>query len=176
MKIQATQGAFLAFWHGKMIVGWQLAKTLFPEKKRVAIVSQSKDGEILANALEKLKFRLVRGSSSKGKEIIKEESHMALENGEVIAITPDGPRGPMETLKYGFIRMASETQTPIIFATIHYENAWLFKKSWDKFQVPKPFSKVHISLQTIQVPRFQSEEELKAYATDLSETLKSGAG
>jgi hypothetical protein len=173
IELDQSKGVFFAFWHGKMIVGWQLALYLFPGKTPLAIVSQSKDGEILANALEKLQFRLIRGSSSKGKEIIKSDSEAALKKGSLIAITPDGPRGPIETLKYGFIRMASETSTPIVFASIQYKNAWVFSKSWDRFQIPKPFSKATIKLTCIKVPQFKSEDELKSYTDQLSTTLKS---
>ncbi len=167
------KGVFFAFWHGKMLAGWLLSKSLFPKKNHLAVVSQSKDGQLLANALEALKFSLIRGSSSKGSEAIKAESKKALQSLGVVAITPDGPRGPRETLKYGLIRMASETQTPIVFAKISYRDSWAFKKSWDRFEIPKPFSKVNIDVNRIDVPLFETEEALKAFTLNLSETLKS---
>ena len=75
----SDKGAIFAFWHGKMVAGWLLARTLFPEKKRVAVVSLSEDGSILSDTLEQLDFNLIRGSSSKGGDEVKHDMQKALQ-------------------------------------------------------------------------------------------------
>lgn len=160
--------AIIAFWHGKMLVGWLLAQSLSKSLPCYAVVSLSKDGALLANALERLGFGLIRGSSSRGKETVKAEMKAKLREGRSVAITPDGPRGPREVFKYGSIRVASETQTPILFADIEIERKWRLNKSWDKFEIPKPFSRVAIRLARIDAPKFETDDALKAFADSLT--------
>ena len=162
----------VAFWHGKMLVGWLLAKSLVRPKKCYAVVSLSKDGTMLANALETMRFGLIRGSSSRGKDAVKADMTARLRAGDAIAITPDGPRGTRHVFKYGSVRIAAETQTPILFADITFESAWCLEKSWDKFEIPKPFSSVHIHLTCIDVPKFETEEALKAFTDSLTATFQ----
>jgi lysophospholipid acyltransferase (LPLAT)-like uncharacterized protein len=168
----ASENAIVAFWHGKMTVGWLLAKRLSRPKKCYAVVSLSKDGSYLANALSSMNFGLIRGSSSRGKEAVKREMIDALRKGEIIAITPDGPRGAREVFKYGTIRIAAETDSPILFADIKFENAWRLEKSWDKFEIPKPFSRVHITVYEIRAPKFETENDLKDFTNALTEQFR----
>lgn len=163
-----TNGLIFAFWHGKMLTGWLQAQSCFPKTRFSAIISLSKDGEILAGALKALNFDLIRGSSSHGKQAVKEEARKVLDAGQCIAVTPDGPRGPREVFKYGTVRLASEAGKPLVFAYIRHENYWQLR-SWDKFEIPKPFSKVQIALFCIAVPKFDSDAELIAFAEKQSE-------
>ena len=167
------EGTIITFWHGKMITGWLLAQKLFPEKKMSAIVSQSKDGNILAKTLEKLGFSLIRGSSSKGGDEVKRAMQQTLESGENIALTPDGPRGPANQYKFGMVRLASEKRYPLIFAEIHHTKKWTLK-SWDQFEIPKPFSKTTVTLHLIDLPEFKNDEELQSYTKQLSIKLSHG--
>ncbi|NTV45462.1 MAG: hypothetical protein HGB11_02825, partial [Chlorobiales bacterium] len=73
-----------------------------------------------------------------------------------------------EVFKYGTLRLASESGKPLVFAKIEHENYWQLRKSWDMFEVPKPFSKVRIELFCIYVPKFASDAELKAFTENLS--------
>ncbi|MCS6989726.1 MAG: lysophospholipid acyltransferase family protein [Chloroherpetonaceae bacterium] len=167
-EMPKRKNAIIAFWHGKMLVGWLLARSLVKPTPCYAVVSLSKDGALLANALERLGFGLIRGSSSRGKEEVKAEMKSKLNEGNAVAITPDGPRGPREVFKYGSARIASETQTPIVFADIDIERKWRLEKSWDKFEIPKPFSRVMIRLAEINAPKFETEDDLKAFANSLT--------
>ncbi len=74
-----------------------------------------------------------------------------LEKGTIVCITPDGPRGPFERMKYGTVRIASEGKLPIIFAEIDMPASRQLK-SWDRFLIPLPFSKVQVTLHTILPP------------------------
>ena len=168
------RGLIFAFWHGKMVTGWLLALKLFPDAAHSAVVSLSEDGQILSDTLTRLGFRLIRGSSSRGKEDVKSGMVDALRNRGVVAITPDGPRGPLHRFKYGTLRLASEQQVPIIFADITHDRARILK-SWDRFEIPMPFSKMTVRLHLLQVPAFPSEEALHEFARQLSERFGNAA-
>lgn len=161
------QGCMVAFWHGKMVVGWLLAQKLFPQKKIVAVVSQSGDGAILADALETLGFSLIRGSSSTDGDMVKQRMVTHVEQGDVVVLTPDGPRGPHHQFKYGSVRLASYHSIPLLFATIRYERSWKLA-SWDSFEIPKPFSTVTVTLHIPEIPSFESEEALRHFSSTLS--------
>jgi len=163
-----SRGLMFAFWHGQMITGWLLAKRLFPDTIPSAVVSLSPDGQILSDALEKLDFELIRGSSSRGRDDVKAGIAERIRNRGLVAITPDGPRGPIHRFKYGTLRLASEHRTPILFADISHEKASKLR-SWDQFEIPMPFSRVRVTLHLIDVPVFSSEEELRAFADQLSD-------
>ena len=159
-----------AFWHGKMIYGWLLAKKVFRDKNIHAVVSLSKDGELLSQILAKLGFSLIRGSSSKGSSKLKNEMIAQLAQNGIIVITPDGPRGPCHTFKYGTLRLASEQGVPIVFATIRFTKA-LKLRSWDGFEIPLPFSALSVTYHLIEVPVFHSKEDLAVFERQLSKQL-----
>mgnify|MGYP001806012744 FL=1 len=161
------QGVMFAFWHGKMIAGWLLAQRLFAKREISAVVSLSGDGQILSDALDRLRFRLIRGSSSRGKEVVKRNIGVALSNRGIVAVTPDGPRGPHHRFKYGTLRLAALHHAPVVFAKIRYDNARSLK-SWDRFEIPLPFSRAQVTLRVVQVPEFPSEEAFRAWADKLS--------
>jgi lysophospholipid acyltransferase (LPLAT)-like uncharacterized protein len=164
------RGVIFAFWHGKMVTGWLLTRRLFPEATISSVVSLSGDGQILSDALDRLGFRLIRGSSSRGKEEVRSGIADALGKCGVVAVTPDGPRGPQHRFKYGTLRLASEYRTPLVFAEIFHERARMLK-SWDRFEIPAPFSRVTVRLHTFEVPLFSTEEELRAFADELATRL-----
>ena len=164
------KGKIIAFWHGKMIAGWLFAKTLCPGKTISAVVSLSDDGRTLADSLERLGFLLIRGSSSKGGEEVKRLIEETLLREGVIAITPDGPRGPVHQFKYGTLKLASRARYPIVFAEIHYAKKWTLD-NWDRFEIPKPFSKVSIHLHSLELPEFKNDNELYSYTKKLSDRL-----
>jgi len=167
-------GIIFAFWHGRMVTGWMLSRRLFPEAVISTVVSLSGDGQILSNALDRLGFRLIRGSSSKGKEEVKSGIVTALDTCGVVAVTPDGPRGPLHRFKYGTLRIASEHRTPLVFAEIFHDRARRLK-SWDRFEIPAPFSRVTVRLHTLEIPLFSSEEALRTFADELSTRLDDDA-
>ena len=168
-----TEKCIFAFWHGKMIYGWLLAQRLFPEQDIHAVVSFSKDGEILSRTLERLGFTMIRGSSSKGSSEVKAAMLAELEQNGIVAITPDGPRGPCRSFKYGTLRLASEQGVPIIFAAIRYDKA-IQLKSWDRFEIPAPFSKVNVTLHRICVPEMNSKQDIEQFERQLSKQLADG--
>lgn len=131
----SNQNYVLAFWHGTMLTAWYLNRN----KNMSAIVSQSKDGEILTRLLKKWKYEIARGSSHKGG---KEAMNILLDfaqNKKSVSITPDGPTGPINVMKPGAVITAKKCSIPLVLAGVGYNNYYEFK-SWDKFKLPKFFS------------------------------------
>lgn len=136
-----SKKAVFIFWHSQMLAGW----SLFKNNKTYALVSQSKDGEILSTLLEKWNYQVSRGSSSKGgKEALKDLTEAA-KDGYSIVITPDGPRGPAMKIKNGALIISHETGIPIIPVKVNYSSKKILSKSWDKFEIPYPFSKCEVT-------------------------------
>ena len=126
----------VAFWHGSMLVGW----FLHSRKNFAALVSQSKDGDLLSLVLTNWGFEVARGSSHVGgKEALIILLKQAQE-GYSIAITPDGPTGPIYKMKAGAVVTAMKSKIPLFLLGIASEKKRNLK-SWDKFVVPKFFSK-----------------------------------
>jgi len=124
-----------AFWHG----------TMFPliythrNKGINVLVSEHTDGEYIAKIIESLGYKTIRGSNiDSGMKPFLEL--FRLKNGECLAITPDGPKGPRHKVKEGIIRIAKHTQMPIIPVTVNIEKKIKFD-SWDKWALPLPFSR-----------------------------------
>lgn len=131
--------SIIAFWHGKMMPVWKA----FSRKNAKALVSQSKDGEILTSILNFWGYQVVRGSSSKGgKEAL--EQIIELSQSGYFLITPDGPQGPREQMKVGAVISSIRTGTPLILCGVKIISPKIFEKSWDKFEFPLPFSKIII--------------------------------
>lgn len=132
-----NQNFVLAFWHNSMLIPWYLHR----DKNFAAIVSQSKDGEILTRILLNWKYEMIRGSSHiGGKEAMQLLTNKLDENFN-IAITPDGPTGPPKKMKAGAVVAAKKTGKPLFLTGIAMKNKIVFK-SWDKFEIPKPFTKI----------------------------------
>ena len=107
------------------------------------MISQSKDGEIVAKLAFRNGWNPVRGSSSNGgTEALRKMIKNLKENKLAVHIV-DGPKGPSGIVKPGIIRLAHATNAVIVPFTISAEKAWYFN-SWDKFLLPKPFSKVFL--------------------------------
>ena len=138
--VRARRQPFIfAFWHGHM-----LPLLWVHRGERVAVViSSHRDGEIVARIAERLGYRTIRGSSSRGAArallgIVRE-----LETGAEVAVTPDGPRGPARKFAGGALVAAQRVGAPIVGIGVSASRAWRLK-SWDRFMIPKPFSRVNV--------------------------------
>jgi lysophospholipid acyltransferase (LPLAT)-like uncharacterized protein len=139
-----------ASWHQRFFPGI----TFFASRKPIAImISQSRDGEMIARVVDILGWQSVRGSSSKGgMRALKEIRHLT-KQGYRIGHIVDGPQGPFGVVKPGLITIAQFAAAPIVPAIISAQRCWVFN-SWDRFMVPKPFSKVFLRVAPpIVVPR-----------------------
>jgi lysophospholipid acyltransferase (LPLAT)-like uncharacterized protein len=128
-----------AFWHGSMMIGWFLQRN----GNMASLVSQSKDGDVLAAILGKWNYHVVRGSSSTGGSDALTAMILLIREEYSLAITPDGPRGPICKMKAGAVITAKKSNVPLFLVGIGIKNK-IILKSWDRFEVPKPFSKVAV--------------------------------
>ena len=134
-----NQNYVLAFWHGTMIIPWYIHRN----SGFAALTSKSKDGDLLAKQLKHWKYEVVRGSSSKGGEVALEIMVDHAKNEYSIAITPDGPRGPEYKFKAGAVVTAKKSKVPVILMGVGVKSKKILH-SWDKFQVPNPFSNIKV--------------------------------
>ena len=126
-----------ALWHGEQI----LPLCLNSGRQIVAMCSMSKDGEIQAGVLKDFGFIAVRGSSSKRAERALIETIRYARKGHFVAFTVDGPRGPIHKVKSGLLLVSQKVGIRLIPISAIAKNSLTFKKAWDKFKVPLPFSK-----------------------------------
>ncbi len=142
------------FWHS------QIFPLIFSHKNKgiAVLVSRHKDGELIANILKSFKFNLARGSFKRKGEIGFLSLRRFLRKGLCVAITPDGPRGPRWLFKDGAIILSKETKKPLILVGTGYSRFIEFK-SWDRFRLPLPFSKVTIYISKPYYPEGENSRK-----------------
>lgn len=158
-----------ASWHQRFFPGI----TFFSSRKPIAIIiSKSLDGEMAARVVKILGWHPVRGSSSRGgKEALQQIKSLALSDYKIGHIV-DGPRGPFGVVKPGLIRIAQAAEVPIVPAITSAQHRWVFN-SWDKFMVPKPFSRVIIRFgDPVFVPSETDSDDFEAYRVRVEDQLK----
>ncbi len=167
-----------ATWHNRLFLcmtGYDRSKKRNPTSGMAAMVSASKDGAFLAAILECFKVQPVRGSSSRrGPQALLELTTWA-ERGYDLAITPDGPRGPCYVVQDGVMSLAQITGLPIV--PFSYSLKWKIRAgSWDRFQIPLPFSRCDMVLaNALQVPRDATDAQREALRQELERTMQTMA-
>ena len=132
-----------ALWHNRLLIFPFVLRRFFPNRRGAALISASRDGDLLADAIKRLDFDVVRGSSSRlGARAILQLTDV-LASGRDVVITPDGPRGPAYELGPGIIFLAQKSGAPVVPVNMEYSSYWRLK-SWDRFILPRPFSKVRV--------------------------------
>lgn len=148
----------LAFWHEHLLL---MLHSRYARPISV-IISQSKDGEIIARVFDYYDVESARGSSTRGGGAALRELIRVARDGYNLAFTPDGPKGPRRVLKDGAIYAAQATGLPIIPVAFMSSKPKRLR-SWDRMVVPKPFSRaLFLYGEPIVVPRDASAEEWRA--------------
>ena len=132
-------------WHNRFFCvppAWN--RICYGHGKTVALTSASHDGDMVARAMAVFGLGSVRGSSSRRGVAALVGLNRALQEGLDICVTPDGPRGPRYQLQPGIIKLAESTGAPIIPIHVRFSSAWRLK-TWDRFVIPKPFSRVQVT-------------------------------
>ena len=139
----------------------------------MALLSPSKDGDLLADFSKKLGFVIARGSSSRGGKQGSEQMVDFLNTGGRIATTvADGPQGPALRAKPGLVRIAQKSGVHLMPLIWSATRVWMFKGAWDRTIIPKPFSKILISAsEPYLIPRTAEGEEFDAHVKDMERTL-----
>lgn len=157
------------FWHRCTLpCGWYFRKV-----RCSILISRSFDGELIARTLGLLGYDSVRGSSSRGGAAGLLSLRDVLQSGRPVVFTADGPRGPIYVTKIGPVKLAQMTGEPIGSFYLLPQRAWTLN-SWDRFLIPKPFSRVAVSwARSIPAPASDADAtSLEATRVELNDALE----
>ncbi len=130
----------------------------FSNKNICILISQSKDGQILASAVEHMGYQTVRGSSHRGGVAGLLAVMRKVIEGNKVTIAVDGPKGPIYKVKEGIAAVSEKAKRPIVPIRAHVGSKYIFQKSWNKATLPLPFSKINIRIGKIG---FYSTQDLE---------------
>lgn len=155
-----------AFWHENiLLLAYQYGR---PDVH--VLISQHADGELITQVAQWLGFNVVRGSSTRGGVQALRHCLRAAESGH-LAVTPDGPRGPRRHVHDGLIYLAARTGLPIVPIGIGYCRPWR-ARSWDRFAVPRPWTRGRcVSGTPITIPADMEREHLEGYRQQVEGAL-----
>ena len=139
----------IACWHSDLLM-IPVYRHIRPNHSASAIISQHKDGEIVAKVLSYLSIKALRGSTRKGAKKVLLEAIRAVREGEEVQISPDGPKGPRHHINDGAVALAQKENLPIMIIGYVADRYWQLK-SWDRFVIPKPFAKIDFYIQSLSV-------------------------
>jgi lysophospholipid acyltransferase (LPLAT)-like uncharacterized protein len=160
-----------AFWHNRVGLIPYFYERDASGRPLFVFISLSRDGQFITDVAERFGVKAVRGSTSRRGTKAALEVRAARDPHADIAITPDGPRGPRYQIQPGLLRLAQATGRPIVAVT--YQLKWKIEmKSWDRFQVPLPFSPCRLVTRgPIAVPEDATEDDLVAINAKVAEAM-----
>ncbi len=158
----------LAFWHGRLLMmprGWTGGKTIH------MLISQHRDGQLIARTVSHFGIKTIAGSTSKGGASALRAMLKTLKGGGYVGITPDGPRGPRMRASDGVVSVARMSGVPVIPATFGVTKRKVLG-SWDRFIVAKLFAKgVIVWGEPLEVPKKADKEEMEAARLKVEQAL-----
>jgi len=158
----------MAFWHGRILP----ATYYFRRRGIVVITSENFDGEWIARIIERFGYGTARGSTTRGARRAALQLVREMARGKPAGFTLDGPRGPARVAQPGAIWLAKATGNPVLPFHLEASSHWT-TKSWDRTQIPKPFSTVALAVgEPFDVARDASEGELEAARRGLERRLE----
>ncbi len=170
-KAKAGVPVIWIFWHNCLFASPLTKKRYSGSAEASALASASKDGAIIESLVASFGVKTVRGSSSRRGVAALIALKKALKAGEQLFITPDGPRGPRYVLQPGVIKLAQSSGVPIIPVRFEHSSSWRLN-SWDRFYIPKPFSKITVNVgQSIDIPAKLADEEFECYRKMVQDAL-----
>lgn len=179
--LAGDRGFIFAFWHARLLMAPSMRGET--DKPVHMLISAHRDGEIIARAAKGFGVELIRGSAADPKKPEKNKSGApavaamltAIEQGAIVGMTPDGPKGPAETAKIGAIRLAARSGAPILPGAYSAARGARLK-TWDRFLLPAPFSRLAFAARPpIHVERDADAAGLEAARAHLERELKEAA-
>ncbi len=165
---EKNQPVIAAFWHQRLI----MMPFLRRQERFSMLISQHRDGELIARTVQRFGVGSIRGSTTRGGLAAIRGMVRAMQEGNSIAITPDGPQGPKHTVQAGIMELARLTGAPILPVTYSASRRKVFQ-SWDRFNLPFPFSRVvYVWGEPLWVSRDTSREGLEEKRLLLERRLK----
>lgn len=168
---RSGQRVLFALWHGELL------PLLWHQRGRgvAVMISEHRDGEIIAQIAESLGYRTVRGSSSRGASRALLGLTRAIDGGADGAITPDGPRGPAHVFAPGAAVAAQRSGALIVPIRARASRAWRLR-SWDRFLIPKPFARVTVTMGPLTPVIAESPRAAAAQSDALQQILDAVPG
>ena len=158
----------MAFWHGRILP----ATFYFRRRGIVVITSENFDGEWIARIIERFGYGTARGSTSRGGLKAMLQLVRDMDQGRPAGFTLDGPRGPALVAQLGAIWLARTTGNPVLPFHLEPSRAWALR-SWDRTQIPKPFSTVALVVgEPMEVARDATDEQVEQARLDLEARLR----
>lgn len=155
------------FWHRCVLP----ATWIYRHQHPAVMTSQSRDGEFIARVIQRFGFVPVRGSSSRGGQRALLEMNQLLAEGNAVAFTIDGPRGPRGVAKKGPVLLARMSGAAITPFYVAVERAWVLN-TWDKLVIPKPFSRIYVRFaRKIFVPADADDALMERYHAEMQTAL-----
>jgi lysophospholipid acyltransferase (LPLAT)-like uncharacterized protein len=147
----------MVLWHNRLFLAAEIVRRFRGGRPAYALVSASQDGAWLTAFFSLAGLRTVRGSSSR----LGREAATALVDtlraGHDIGLTPDGPRGPCYDMKPGVVIVSRRTRAPMLLIGGEFASAWRLR-SWDRFYLPKPFSRVRMRCEVVTVDQLADRD------------------
>ena len=157
----------MAFWHGRILP----ATFYFRRRGIVVITSENFDGEWIARIIERFGYGTARGSTTRSGRRAIVQLVRAMKAGKPAGFTLDGPRGPARVAQPGAVWLAGATGNPILPFHLEAARAWTLR-SWDRTQIPKPFTKVALVVgEPLDIPADASDGQLESARTILEQRL-----
>ncbi len=174
-ELRGREGFIFSLWHGHLL------PLLWYHRNEgvLVLISEHRDGELVARAATSLGFGLIRGSTTRGADRALISMARELQVGREVAITPDGPRGPANKFAPGALVAAQRSDSFIVPVAAVADRAWHLK-SWDRFMIPKPFARITIAYGDpakvfASTPRAAAEEGGR-FEELMSETVRTAGG
>jgi len=165
--VAGGKGFIAVPWHGKMIIPLYLHRN----QGVVAMVSEHRDGEMIAQTVHRLGYLTVRGSSTRGGRRAFRDMLTALRGNKICCILPDGPTGPRHHFKSGALVLAMRAGVPLLPMTFAASRP-ITLGSWDRMTLWWPFSRIHfIYGEPIHVPPGLDSDELELFRQEVERRL-----
>jgi lysophospholipid acyltransferase (LPLAT)-like uncharacterized protein len=160
-----------AVWHNRLMLLPAIFRRFLTPRYAAALISASRDGDLLAAFVERYGYGTIRGSTSRRGASALLRLAEVFGAGTHIVITPDGPRGPVYELGQGVVFLAQKCEAQVVPASMEFSSCWRFR-SWDRFMVPRPFSKVRVILdKPLDIADTPTAEEFEAERMRLQNAL-----
>jgi lysophospholipid acyltransferase (LPLAT)-like uncharacterized protein len=161
-----------AFWHSRLFLMPYVFQRYRKGHEMVAMISRSRDGDVISEIAASFGVGAARGSSSKrGGLAMRAMIREVQEGGSDAGVTPDGPRGPRGVVQRGVLILARATGRPVLPLRLEFSAKWQLR-SWDRFQIPKPLARCTITVgEPLAVPADATDEDLARLAKELAGRL-----
>ena len=162
-----------AIWHNRLLMLPPPFDRWFPTRQSIGLISASRDGDLVSLLIERSGYGTIRGSTSRKGVIALRQLVEALAAGSNVLFTPDGPRGPVYEVSPGVIFVAQKSGAPILPIHVEFSSSWRLK-SWDRFCVPRPFSKMRFILgPALRVEPTRDAEQFEKERLHLQDVMRS---